>query len=263
MKGVIVMSTNLPSQIDQSLGKVIEAIALPAATEVGLILQNAVKRKRLKSDHEVNKDTKWYDAQLKKFEEQLNDGFSKIPDDYFQEPKVSCVTKISDTFRHVFDEAELRDMFLKLILSSYDSRKSPKIHPSFFEIIKQLSPLDAQNLTLFKSFPELPIAQYEAKYKSGGKKDIKPLVFLSNPINQDIETQAVSMITLNRLGLLDISYTNHFVSDKAYELFDNDPTFISLVEFYSNLPEYERAVYSKGQASITALGEAFITICLP
>lgn len=257
------MTVELISLFKDSINELSKKSLVPLFSEVGLILQDAVKRKRLKSDYEVNKEALFYDAQLKKFEEQLNDGFSKIPDDYFQEPKASCVTKISDTFRHVFDEAELRDMFLKLIFSSYDSRKSPKIHPSFFEIIKQLSPLDAQNLTLFKSSPELPIAQYEAKYKSGGKKDIKPLVFLSNPINQDIETQAVSMITLNRLGLLDISYTNHFVSDKAYELFDNDPTFISLVEFYSNLPEYERAVYSKGQASITALGEAFITICLP
>ena len=45
--------------------------------------------------------------------------------------------------KYYFEEKELREMFSKLIVCSLNSSKSNMVHPSFIEIIKQLSSTDA------------------------------------------------------------------------------------------------------------------------
>ena len=68
----------------------------------------------------------------------------EIPEEFLQEPKLNIVGPALEASKYYIDSEILREMFANLISSSVDSRKSSKTHPSFVEIIKQLSSLDAK-----------------------------------------------------------------------------------------------------------------------
>jgi len=51
-------------------------------------------------------------------------------------------------------------MFVNLISNSMDNRVSLPVHPSFPEIIKQMSPLDAEIISSFKKKSKQAIANF-------------------------------------------------------------------------------------------------------
>lgn len=54
-------------------------------------------------------------------------------------------------------EEPSREMFANLISSSLDIEKQDIVHPSFSDILKTMTPLDAQNLKLIFDNYQLPI----------------------------------------------------------------------------------------------------------
>ncbi len=77
--------------------------------------------------------------------------------------------------KYFIEEAHCRDMFAKLIASSCDSSKTRFVHPVFPEIIKQLSPLDAKFLMLFKENRTYPVVELNEELKEG---TVSPFSFL-------------------------------------------------------------------------------------
>ena len=53
---------------------------------------------------------------------------------------------------------------------SADIRYQSQVHPSFSAMIAQMSPLDAENLELFKGGRTLPIARYKYTLENDGEK---------------------------------------------------------------------------------------------
>ncbi|OAK23335.1 DUF4393 domain-containing protein [Bacillus wiedmannii] len=208
---------------------------------------------------------------LNQFKDELEQAVSSIPEKNIVEPPLHIVGPSLEAAKYYFENDELRKMFANLIAASINSDMTSKAHPSFVEIIKQLSPLDAMNLKLFKSNGRLPIAQYV--YTAADKQGSKPFktnVFLENNEIEDIDLNAASISNLNRLGLISITYTEHFLVEERYnnfiehDLFKQskrdldaknehlDPEFISHTE----------VGIRKGISGITPFGEHFSEICI-
>ena len=148
-------------------------------------------------------------------------------------------------------------MFAALASASMDVRKERDLHPSYPEIIKQMSPLDAQNLSLFKS--KLPIAEYYLLNKEKEtRKTILTNVFLENSEEQDLILQSQSLASLSRLGLLDIEYETILLAEKFYEKFYLTPYFLSAGLSAPNVIAGVRP----GRARLTPLGKSFTSVCL-
>jgi hypothetical protein len=62
--------------------------------------------------------------------------------------------------KYYVDTEELSEMFSNLIAASMNSDKLNEDHPSYVDVIKQLSPLDAKNLTMINIGGKLPIGDY-------------------------------------------------------------------------------------------------------
>ncbi|WP_412676166.1 Abi-alpha family protein [Bacillus paramycoides] len=88
--------------------------------------------------------------------------------------------------------------------------------------MKQLSPLDATNLNLFKETPRYPIVQYDYR-ASTGTAPCKTNLFLENPDSIDINLNATSMSNLSRLGLVSISYETGLNDDELYKKYLEHP----------------------------------------
>ena len=132
------------------------------------------------------------------------------------------------------------------------------MHPSFPDIIKQMSPLDAENLKLFCS--QLPVAEY---YKTKKGSDIRQTiisnVFLSNKNVSDIELQSQSISSLSRLGLLEVEYEKTILADRFYWQFYSTRYFVDL-GLRLNSEGYLPGV-TRGRARLTPLGKAFTSVC--
>lgn len=166
-------------------------------------------------------------ANLEKYANEVKSGIEKIPEENIQEPKMSVIGPALEASKFYIEEDEIRGMFAKLIASSMDNSKSADIHPSFSEMIKMLSPLDAQNLqTLYQSGDET-ISKIRMTYDgNGGFKDVCSHIYLGNPETQDNQLIAPSIDNLIRLKLIDVDYETFKNNDALYEKHRNNPLLL-------------------------------------
>ena len=80
----------------------------------------------------------------------IREKINLISDSNLKEPQMNIAGPAIESSKHFYEEEHYREMFSNLISASCDKSKQGVIHPAFVEIIKQLSPLDAKLLSLFK-----------------------------------------------------------------------------------------------------------------
>jgi len=212
---------------------------------------------------------------LNKFKEELEQKVTSVPQEKLVEPPLHIVGPSIEASKYYFESDELRSMFANLIAASINVDTIAKAHPSFVEIIKQLSPLDAKNLQLFKLKNRFPIVEYELVIKNNkGKTPYKTNVFLENTEIIDVDLNATSISNLHRLGLVVIDYEQYLVNDALYKKFLNIPFYQELEQLFTsgisslnsdliNFEKiYEKIELKKGIVTITPLGQSFIDLCI-
>ncbi|MBS4191769.1 DUF4393 domain-containing protein [Bacillus sp. FJAT-49705] len=213
----------------------------------------------------VDKKRANHSAQLESYKNELVDAVSAIPDENLIEPPLSIVGPALEASKYYIEEEELRKMFAKIVASSMDDRKASLAHHSFVEIIKQLSPLDAQNIALFKGNYHLPLVNYGVKRDGNNKITTITNVFLSNPECTDIRVIRSSITNLHRLGLVDFRFDILFNDGQKYDVFTHHPVFNNVVSAsIKDLNEFPNAepFIDKGVIEITPFGSDFLSVCL-
>ena len=166
-------------------------------------------------------------ANLEKYANEVKSGIEKISEENIQEPKMSVVGPALEASKFYIEEDEIRGMFAKLIASSMDKTQSINIHPSFVEIIKVLSPLDAQNLYSLYHGGDETISKIRVTNKENGIYiDHFNHVFLGNPECQDNSLIESSIDNLIRLKLVDVSYSKYKSDDSLYDKHRENELFL-------------------------------------
>lgn len=192
------------------------------------------------------------------YEDQLRKCINDIPEESIMRPRESIIFPAMERSLYYLSEKEIREMFAKLIASSFDSRKTDFLHPGFVEIITQLSPNDARVLSYInnhKNFIGLTCIKDDEEF---------PIIDSKIILDIGIKQTAISMINLNRLGLLNInSYFFNanivFFEDDSND--KNDPldnVDLDLKKFISELG-YDIKV---NDVLLTQLGKAFLEVCI-
>ncbi|WP_156989451.1 DUF4393 domain-containing protein [Caproicibacter fermentans] len=198
-------------------------------------------------------------AWLDDFKEKINRKFNQIPTVRQISPPLNVIGPALDASRYYLEEEQMREMFANLVAHSCDSQMLSAVHPSFVNILTQLSPLDAKILMLFRpkqemkiglsistnensnptpelsgtgiySFPEtyLPIVNYLL-----AKNNTRRMIYsniVSVPACEEWEAISASIVNLVRLGLIEIKYTQALADDKYTSFYDN--------QAYKKLAEY-------------------------
>lgn len=207
---------------------------------------------------------------IESFKQELDCKISKIPVENVIEPKMHIVGPTLEASKYYFEKEDLRAMFSSLIASSIDKTKSALIHPSFVEIIKQLSSLDAQNIFFFSKgfngYPEFPIVKYNLKTDEGSISIALDNVLINQVKNKSINLDSVntcasSLVNLERLGLLHISY-DAWISKFDYNIFTNTDYFNNLQTDINTSTEYTSIDIQKGYVKLTSFGINFVQVCL-
>jgi len=235
----------------------INKLLVPIATSAGETLQNAwnyvfgranlfFKKKQL--------------ALAMEFKNSVENNVTSIPAEHIQEPSMSIIGPALEASKYYFEEEELREMFANLVSAALDFRMNEDIHPSFTEVIKQMSTLDAQNLALIGA--EAPVVEYRAVSPDGESHfALLSNVFMSHPTVHDPKRQSISITSLVRLGLLSITYGMH-LSEENYNRFDCIPICDELRLVISKMFPGCSLSTSEGLVCLTPFGEAFKHVCL-
>ncbi|MGN4870954.1 DUF4393 domain-containing protein [Bacillus cereus group sp. MYBK120-1] len=211
---------------------------------------NFVEKKKIKQQH-----------LLDAYKRSLIEKLSSVDENNLQEPQMSIVGPALEASKYYIEEETLREMFANLVTTSMNKENSKNAHPSFVEIIKQLSTEDAHNIMLFKESNHYPIVQFvKAPLKNKSYAVLRTNVF--HGYESDILTgdeNTTSITNLSRLGLVSVSYEESYKDKSLYDVYENS----TLLNDLRKLPENEvKFALKHGIMRITPFGEAFIKACL-
>lgn len=204
-----------------------------------------------------------YSYALKEYEDELKEKISKIPSDKVIEPDLQIVAPALEGSKYCILHKELINLFSNLISSSMNKDFCNFVHPSFSEIIRQMTPLDAKNMRIFSQKSYYPICNYRVFFKDTSFEDYYKNIFLSNPCEQDLLLQSISISSLERLGLINIDF-NTKVKENKYEFFEHTRLYKQLQEDFLNnvIPRAVKIKVVKGIVELTPYGELFIKSCV-
>lgn len=254
-----------------------------------------------KLDFAVEKTRLEQNLKLEQLKNDLEQRVAKIPEENKQEAKVRVVGPVLEASKFYMEEAEIRQMFAQLIASSMNKEVSDSVHPSFIEIIKMMSVVDAKTLYYLYKTNNQSIANIVKTEQNGTYVVYYRNVYLANEEIQEHSLIEPTIDNLIRLGLVQVSYSKHLVNDELYqqhyesslyvELDKNwqsektvmqkdililqsntdvpfENRILTLEEKSSMLEKTQQAIegrieLQKGSIELTALGMNFCKTCLP
>lgn len=245
--------------------KFIDKAASPVAEKVGVTLSSVWDIVFGGVDLYAKKMDYKREQAFNDFKITLDEKVSSVPSEKLVEPDLHIIGPTLEASKYYFENETLREMFANLLASSMNIDLKNKTHPSFVEIIKQLSSLDAGVLANFKDFNQIAIVQLRVVKPSGEYIDV--LEHIMNFNDQDIyKSHVTSLSNLQRLGLLNISYSRHSPRVNEYDFVKGHPayqeTHQELLEIQKTDPLFNEVFIQKGLCSTTPLCKDFIQICL-
>ncbi len=200
------------------------------------------------------------ESKLNNFAYELKNKASKIPNENLIEPQINILGPTIEGLKYNLDEEHIKEMFTNILLSNMDNRKQGKVHPSFIEVVKQLSCEDANDLKFLKEKNKTDLPIMNVKYKLTTSEFIFPTknIFL---IHEDdvYDSDALVINNLVRLNLIEIDYTHCLTDEYIYEQgFNKIKPYFDIPEGY----DIKELGYDKGILRFTQYGKDFIDICL-
>ncbi|MFQ9581913.1 MAG: DUF4393 domain-containing protein [Blautia hansenii] len=247
---------------NETIDKIYDDGFHPAAVEVGKTFADLWFLVFGGISHAANKKRMKFSAAVEKYHDELEDSIGNIPPERICEPSFQTTAQALENSKYCITSEYLRKMFVKLIAGTMDAKFEPYTHPSFPEIIKQMSPLDAELLSTFKTSSSQPIANFILSYQNGTEQPVEQYIFFD--INGSHSYHyAASISSLERFGLLSIDFSQWLSKPSAYDIFTNFPYFKHLQSEYKNKESGAVIEIEKGVCRITPLGIHFIKSCLP
>lgn len=168
----------------------------------------------------VKKANALFKYKLEDFKNELEVKLNDIPEDKIVEPDLMIAGPTLEALKYTYDKDELRNMYLNLLTSSMNKDMKDKAHPSYVEIIRQLTPLDAR---VFKRLQQLgQVACAHAKLKLDNSNRVYVAVYPNYLVEEllDLGNEfdlSTSIANLIRLGL--IHHEDNSINGYNYEKF--------------------------------------------
>ncbi|WP_052421838.1 DUF4393 domain-containing protein [Paenibacillus sp. FSL P4-0081] len=213
------------------------------------------------------------EPRINKFKEEIESKVAEIPSDRLVEPPLNIVGPTLEAAKYHIEHDEIRNLFAQLIASSMDSEKQDLTHPSFVEVIKQLSPFDAKILSTLTQERNLPIASIVAYEDSDQTRISRSYSLLLDDImpfpEMNLENSyhyRSAIQNIRRLSLINGDYDKKFEGADYYSVLDNHPILEECINLYSNTERFPwisgRSIdFKKGNWAFTVYGDMFINSC--
>lgn len=197
------------------------------------------------------------------FDADFTEKTQAIPEEHASAPRPSVAGPAMEGLGWSLDEPSLKEMYLNLLAAAVDGRRQDQAHPSFAEIIKQLTPEEATFLNGL--FPMLdsgstPIAKFrlfiDSEDELKGYRDLTSHA-LPQSIDRNYYHNSIAIWIDNwiRLGLVHVSYDEFRVGDEAYDWAETSPLAAAFRAAHEK--DEGKIAIVKGILSITSFGSLF------
>lgn len=202
-----------------------------------------------------------------KFEEEFNAKAEQIPKDRLIVPDPMIAVPALQALAFTAQHDELREMFVKLLVAASDSNTSSSAHPSFAEVIKQLSPSEARLLKTFGNSVRLPVVRLLLVVNGGGTSPASPSLTEGYEFSQSLEQHAVNLDNLERVGIIRLDFGSSFTNlerySKAMEVFTRIQGPVPIYNAGESIPVGEQKLTcQQGIIEVTNFGASFIKTCV-
>lgn len=234
-------------------------IAKPLGKTLGLI-PRAIKAALLPLE-------KWIlerEYNLAETEKLLAEKLKNIPPEQITTPDAYVAVPALQYISYCMDNNELRDMYANLLANSMNKVVKNGVHPSFAEIIKQLSPDEAKILKYIslRRFVATITLRYENDLAQGvdvvrNFSNIGELTGCEYPLKI-----GAYFDNLMRLGLLFQPYGQYITIPRMYEILKEHQFIETKIAELKYNPNYTKTKIAEGMMEITSYGKQFCDICI-
>lgn len=245
---------------DSLTGKVYDDLAHPSAKSIGNTLSFLPRTVGVW----LGKWEKWIingEESIHLTAKAVEERVKTIPEEDLTEPESYVAVPAIQQLSYCYDSEELRKMYANLLASSMDKRTKFTVHPSFVDIIKQLSPDEARFLKKIAKGQSFPLIDLKLNLKNGGY-----LVILRNYTNvgEDVCDNPNGIFSYIdnciRLGLIEIPSHVHINDDKTYEPLETHPYITGLKT--GQLQEGQSYSFERKVFQVTSFGRDFMKTCI-
>lgn len=260
------------ANLTEPIKQVTERVVLPPTAEVSKGITKLLSVVTTFIDNVTYKYIANSEMKKKKFLEELEKKYNSIPEESLKEPNINILGNVMDSLKYNLDEDYLVEMYANILISDMDSRTKNKCHICFVEILKQLSKNDLEVLKgiyMMKNISSIPFGKLnivDSNDKPLNYEIHNPMYIakIDNYIINDYNAFSKSIENLNRLGLIEISYTKYFTDKSIYDSLIQKilPTCTSILnDLRRDNPEATIGC-EKAILTINNLGYDLMQICL-
>lgn len=182
------------------------------------------------------------------------------PPSYIAVPALQAIS-------YCMDNNELRDMYAELLKTAMNSETTDNVHPTYVEIIKQMSPYEA---FVFKKLVDVlvqPCIGVIYKNKTTGESyPIQDIVAFSDLEKYPLVSTQIALENLERLRLIEINKNSKYANFDCYNqikesLKEKVNQFINDNSNNLNVNDYE-VIYNEYIVLVRGFGQFFARTCL-
>lgn len=193
----------------------------------------------------------------------LSEKLENVPEEEIITPDPAVAVPAVEALRYTGHHEELREMFSSLLATSMIKSSANQAHPSYVEIIKQITTEEAKILKSLNPRDLYPQISLKIHYKDRPGYNVVASHFslipfqagCLNPLDGPIYLE-----NLHRLGVIDLNDGNHIVDLNKY----NDLVNHDLVNAYKLKAKDSGAIisYIHGYFTLTTYGEQLYNTCI-
>lgn len=212
-------------------------------------------------------------ANIDAYKNDILQEISQIPPEKIKEPALNIIGPAIEASKYYIDDETIRQMFAKLISASMNTDSDTSIHPSYVEVIKQMTPTDALVLkSLASNNNSGSIANLSVTVSTGGTKTVFTNLYLGTEKITDQNQIGLSLSNLSRLGVLELDHSKQSADESTYDAFKDISQYAALklhisqnnstITTQNDVQKLSGPNVEKGIARLTAFGTNFCEICL-
>lgn len=199
----------------------------------------------------------------KLLEEKLKD----IPAENIITPPAYVAVPALQSIAYCMDDIQLRDMYAELLAHAMNSETVDNVHPTFVEIIKQMSPFDA---LVFKELTKTLVQPcISIKYRNKNTKasyPVQDIIAFSDLDTFPLVPTQIALENLERLRLIEINKGSKYGISEKYEDLKYSvkkvvSTFVEDNKQNFDVNDYQ-IVYDEFVILIRGFGQFFARACL-
>lgn len=198
---------------------------------------------------------------LAETEKLLAKKLENVDPDKIVKPEAYVAVPAIQAISYSMDSKELRNLFANLLAKAMNSDTKDYVHPSFVEIIKQMSPIDANIFEQIMKTSNRPLITINIEYENDGYDSF--CEYCSWIKDYSLNQCRTSFNNLTRLGLIEIPALEAYTKDDEYLCVKQNPLFIEEEkECLSKLQNGEQISYEEHYIKTNELSNLFYRTCV-